>query len=391
MHILKAAFDWLRSPHWAASAVRVFTLVFIGWYALQWAIYRTYGDVPLIDAWPKTNFAKTTVDLNEIESGGPPKDGIPAIDRPKFVSVAAAEKWLDADEPVIAVTIGNHSRAYPLQIMIWHEIVNDSLSGEPIAVTFCPLCNASLVFSRRLDGEILDFGTTGKLRLSDLVMYDRQTESWWQQFTGEGIVGDYAGRTLREMPSQIISFSDFASAAEDGEVLSRRTGYSRSYGRNPYRGYDSITQSPFMFSGNVDNRLPPMERVLAVQRNGAYRIYPFGGLREQSVVNDQFQGVPLVVLAKSGTLSVLDKENIRESKRVPSAVAYVRHVNNQVLEFELRDGKFFDRQTGSQWNMLGHAVAGPLNGTQLTALPGGVHFAFAWLAFRPDTQIYTFQ
>ena len=153
--------------------------------------------------WPKTDFENSSVDHSEILSGGPPRDGIPAIDSPAFVDVPGASDWLKNDEPVIALTVNKVSRAYPLQILMWHEIVNDEIGGQPVAVTFCPLCNASIVFDRRLDDQVLDFGTTGRLRLSDMVMYDRQTESWWQQFTGTGIIGDLNGEVLTQLPSHL--------------------------------------------------------------------------------------------------------------------------------------------------------------------------------------------
>jgi hypothetical protein len=166
--------------------------------------------------WPRTDFGKRTVPLSEIESGGPPKDGIPAIDRPRFVAPAEAGRWLDPREPVIVFERGGEARAYPLQILMFHEIVNDVIGGVPVAVTFCPLCYASLVFDRRVDGVVLDFGTTGKLRKSDLVMYDRQTESWWQQFTGQGIVGRYAGTVLTQLPATIVAFDEFRRAFPRG-------------------------------------------------------------------------------------------------------------------------------------------------------------------------------
>jgi len=174
--------------------------------------------------WPKTDFSRRTVELAEIQSGGPPKDGIPAIDRPKFVSPQLARTWLGAREPVIALRLEGEARAYPLQVLMFHEIVNDLVRAVPVTVTFCPLCNASIVFDRRVGPEVLDFGTTGRLRKSDLVMYDRQTESWWQQFTGKGIVGRYAGTTLRRIPSEIVSFEEFATAYPRGKVLSRAAG-----------------------------------------------------------------------------------------------------------------------------------------------------------------------
>lgn len=337
--------------------------------------------------WPRTDFSKTTVDANEILSGGPPKDGIPAIDKPQFVTPQEANGWLDEKEPVIAVVINGQARSYPLQILIWHEIVNDEVGGIPISVTFCPLCNASIVFDRRVNGNVLDFGTTGKLRKSDMVMYDRQTESWWQQFTGKGIVGDYAGAELQQIPAGIIAFEDFKSAYPNGDVLSRKTGSSRPYGRNPYRGYDRIGDMPFLFDDPVDKRLPPMERVISVRNGERQRIYPFSLFKGQPVINDEF-GQPLVIFSKQGTLSVLDESDITNSRLIPSVTAFSRQLNGQTLNFQLVDGVLTDAETGSQWDLLGRAVRGPLRGQQLSPVDSGVYFAFAWLAFNPDTEIY---
>ncbi|NIO42700.1 MAG: DUF3179 domain-containing protein, partial [Burkholderiales bacterium] len=250
--------------------------------------------------WPKTDFSRRTVALDEIQSGGPPKDGIPAIDQPRFISTGAAGAWLNDDEPVIVVRIGDDTRAYPLQILMFHEIVNDQVDGKPVAVTFCPLCNASIVFERELDGVTLDFGTTGRLRMSDLVMYDRQTESWWQQFTGRGIIGHYAGTELTEVRSQITAFGDFRTAYPGGKVLSRSTGYSRPYGHNPYRGYDNINQTPFLLDDPADPRLPPMERVLGISVRDRHRVHPLSELERHPVINSEFASVPYVVFSKEG-------------------------------------------------------------------------------------------
>jgi hypothetical protein len=156
-----------------------------------------------------TDFSKHTVSYAEIISGGPPKDGIPAIDEPVFVDVDEANSWLKPVEPVILVEVGDEARAYPLQILIWHEIVNDTLGDLPLAVTFCPLCNTAIAFERTFDGQVLDFGTTGRLRYSNLIMYDRQTETWWQQANGEAIAGEYAGSQLEFYPAVIISWQEF--------------------------------------------------------------------------------------------------------------------------------------------------------------------------------------
>jgi len=338
--------------------------------------------------WPVTDFSKSLVDLGEIRSGGPPKDGIPPIDEPRFTTPADAARWLDPREPVVVVTAGGTTRAYPLQILTWHEIVNDTLGGVPVSVTFCPLCNAAIAFDRRLDGRVLDFGTTGRLRKSDLVMYDRQTESWWQQFTGRAIVGALAGSMLDRLPASIVAFEDFRQAHPGADVLSRDTGHSRDYGRNPYAGYDDVDNHPFLFDDPVDPRLPAMERVLNVSIGGAHRLYPFSVLQDTPVVNDTVAGTPVAVFSRGGTLSVLDRGVIADSRTVPSATAWLAHLDGRLLSFRFRDGRIEDEQTGSRWSLLGVATAGPLAGRALTPAPSGVHFAFAWLAFNPGSSIY---
>lgn len=338
--------------------------------------------------WPRTDFSKATVKLEEIQSGGPPKDGIPAIDQPRFVSHREASRWLDAREPVIVLEHRGEARAYPLQILMFHEIVNDTIGGTPAAVTFCPLCNAAIVFERRVDGKVLDFGTTGKLRKSDLVMYDRQTESWWQQFTGKAIAGHYAGTTLEPLSSTIASFADFRDAHPHGKVLSRATGYARPYGRNPYRGYDRVGDQPFLFRDPVDPRLPAMERVLGIIKGERVRVYPLGALKSESVVNDDLGGEPIAVFSREGMLSALDAERIRDSRTTAAAAAYSRKVENRTLHFERRETRIVDRETGSEWDLFGRAVAGPLKGRRLKPVDSGVHFAFAWLAFNPGSEIY---
>jgi len=339
-------------------------------------------------AWPKTDFTKSLIKLSEIQHGGPPKDGIPAIDRPHFDTASQARDWLSPQEPVIVLRLSGRARAYPLQILMYHEIVNDVVAGMPVAVTFCPLCNASLVFDRRVGNRILDFGTTGRLRKSDLVMYDRQTETWWQQFTGQAIVGTLAGTQLKMLTAEVVAFDAFLAAYPLGEVLSRRTGHTRPYGRNPYRGYDRVGQNPFLFDDPVDARLPAMERVLAVTLGGRTRLHPFAQLEKQSVANESLMGTPYVVLALSRMRSALDAERIEDGRLIPAAGAFLRQVDGKTLEFAERDGAVIDTQTGSRWNAFGEATAGPLRGKRLEAVPGGVHFAFAWLAFKPDSEIH---
>ncbi len=344
---------------------------------------------PFLQApWPDTDFSKLTIDLDEVMSGGPPRDGIPAIDEPKFDDVTQASKWLEPREPVIRVLHAGEARAYPLQLLIYHEIVNDQIGDLPISVTFCPLCNSSVVFDRRLDGKVLDFGTTGLLRKSDMVMYDRQTDSWWQQIIGKGIVGDYAGATLTQIPSEIISFEDFSMAHPDGRVVNRDTGFSRPYGNNPYRGYDGIDKSPFLFRGELDPRLPPMERVMHIVSGDAEKLYPFSTLKGVGVVNDQVGDTAVVLFSRAGLLSVLDQSKIKDSREIQAVTAFQRQLDGQTLTFKLNGEGVVDEQTGSQWNRLGQAIDGSLKGQTLAAVQSGIHFAFAWLAFKPDVEMY---
>lgn len=233
-----------------------------------------------------------------------------------FIEIADANAWIGNKERVISLEINGLTRPYPLQILTWHGIVNDELGGVPVAVTFCPLCNSAIAFDRRLDGVVYDFGTSGSLRYSDLIMWDRQTESWWQQLTGEAIIGELAGRRLNFLPAPIISWADFKAANPGSQVLSRETGNPRDYGRNPYAGYDQADRPPFLYDGIPDGRLLPKERVLALSINGADIAFPFLILEEEPVVNYNLGGRDIVVFFKKGTLSALDSGSIAQSRDV---------------------------------------------------------------------------
>jgi hypothetical protein len=345
-----------------------------------------------VSYWEETNFCKHSVPYSEITSGGPPPDGIPPIDDPSFVSIAQADEWLEDREPVIALVLGDDARAYPLQIMTWHEIVNDTVNEVPVVVTFCPLCNTGLVFERpSYEGERLTFGTTGNLRNSDLVMWDRQTESWWQQFTGEAIVGELTGQTLKPVPTTIIAWEAFKANHPDGVALSRETGFNRDYGRNPYVGYDDVDSSPFLFRGEGDDRLRPMERVVGVlfldNENVAY---PYTSLEEKRVIADQIGETPIVVFWAPGTASALDERNIPQGRDVGATGVFDATVDGETLTFvakDKEDGTFEDENTGSTWNIFGEAIAGPLEGETLEPVSHHDTFWFAWAAFAPETAI----
>ncbi len=261
--------------------------------------------------WPGTDFSRTTVaDWDEIRSGGPPRDGIPAIDAPEF-RPAGRETRLRDREPVIVLGLGEAApRAYPVRYLIWHEIVNDTVAGVPVAVTFCPLCNSGMSFDRRVGPRVLSFGVSGKLRRSDMVMYDRETQSWWQQATGEAIVGALSGTRLQPLPSWMESWGQFRARHPEGLVMAQPQGHRRDYGANPYRGYDSLAR-PFLYDGTLPpHGIPPLARVVRVGDRAwpLSRISRAGALREAGIT----------ITWRAGQASALDHGRIAQGRDVGS-------------------------------------------------------------------------
>ena len=302
-----------------------------------------------INEWPRTDFDQASISFDEIKDGGPPKDGIPPIDEPVFARSSDVD--LPDIEPVIGVIIEGTARAYPLRMLVWHEIVNDQIGDTPFTVTFCPLCNTGIVFDRRSAGELLDFGTTGKLRNSDLVMYDRQTESWWQQFTGEAIVGELTGTVLQTIPARLESFSNFKARAAEvdaggGWVLVPNSETMRSYGITPYVGYDSL-EKPFLYNGPLPTQVAPLDRVVRVgDRAWALELVKAKG---EILIEDATR-----IRWDTGQASALDR----------SAIAQGLDVGNVVVEQRSDDGSWTD-------------------------IVYMVDFAFAFRAFYPDVPIVT--
>ena len=335
-----------------------------------------------------TNFTKKSIDLSELKSGGPPKDGIPSIDNPAFISQEEAADWIEPSEPVIAFAHQGESRAYPLQILIWHEIVNDKIGDTLVLVTFCPLCYSAIVFDRRINGETHEFGVSGFLRHSDMIMFDRRTESFWQQFTGEAIVGDYTGRELKILPSQIMSYEQFRKAYPAGTVLSKKTGHQRPYGQNPYAGYDDINNSPLLMDDPPEGQLKPMQKVVGIQLEGVQKAYPYSITKEETIINDEIGDRPVVIFHVDGARSALDASQLSKSRKDGTTGAFSRTLDNQTLSFSYIDGHIVDDQTKTRWTISGKAVEGQLQGHQLEQLVFGDYFAFAWLVFWPDTEIF---
>lgn len=350
--------------------------------------------------WDNTDFSRTTVPLSEILTGCAGRDCIPPLDVPGAVEIEAPRagtarfapaRTLDyaAQLPVAVVTVAGVTKGYPLHILTWHEIVNDEFDGTAVVVTYCPLCNTAISFDREVNGRVLDFGVSGKLRNSDLIMWDRQTESWWQQATGEAIVGTLASERLRPFPTTIVSFGDFLLEHPDAPVLTEDTGYGRTYGVNPYEGYDGSSR-PFLFSGVIDERLPALSRVVTLDRGGNGVAVPMTVLAELGVANVTVDGASFVVLWAPGATSALDGPSIADSREIGSAAVYSGIVNGVGTQFRPADepGRFIDEATGSTWNIFGRAVAGPRLGDQLEAVFHTTEFWFAWAAFFPETVIW---
>jgi hypothetical protein len=348
------------------------------------ALYNTmlYGPAP-----PGTpRLPRPLVNMANIMPGGPPPDGIPPIDRPRFLRPAQVH-FLSASEPVLALQIGADARAYPVQILIWHEIVNDTVGGIPVAVTYCPLCNSAIAYDRRDTGRVLSFGTSGILYDSNLLMYDRQTQSLWVQFTGQAVAGVLIRRQLHPYPMQTVSWGAWRATHPHGWVLSRDTGHTRPYGFNPYPGYDKIGSQPFLFSGQVNGRYTAMTRLVGIRYGGAAVAVLLTTLRRRRVIDLTLAGHPVTVWWQPGTASALSSPTIAGGANVGATGAFSPVVDGRRLHFRSAAGGFRDRETGSHWSLLGHAGAGRLTGHNLTPVTHVDTFWFVWAAFRPHTRV----
>jgi len=344
----------------------------------------------------KTDLSKTNIDLSEV-TVVVRKGAFPVLKNPKFIRRQQGLLSFFKNEPVLVVILGSEARAYPLNMLTIHEIANDQIGNRKILVTYCPLCNSGMVFDRNIEIDnqtlSLDFEVSGMLRNSDMIMFDTLTETWWQQLTGEGIVGKLSGMELKIVPSVVRSISDFFDSYPQGKILSKEdTGVNpKSYGQNPYVGYDVLNGNPyggFIKPGKLTRKLPNMERVIGLTINGRQMIYPFTELKKSKAVNDEFEGQKIVVFFKSGTVSVLDSYKVSESKDVGTAIIYKPIIEGQTLTFKQKKDYFYDVQTNSKWDITGKCLSGKNEGKQLEIQPHGIHLAFAWLAFYPKSEIY---
>jgi len=311
-----------------------------------------------------------SVPADQILSGGPPPDGIPSIDRPRFTNAANATFLTNDYDWVIGINYNGDQRAYPLMILVWHEIVNDVVGGTPLAITYCPLCYSTAVFIRVINGTTVQFGTSGKLYNNNLVMYDRLTRSLWSQVWGEAIAGDLKGSKLQRIPIDVLTWGDWKKLYPNTLVLSRQTGFNRPYGDDPYGAYYTTDQIWFPLS-HLDGRLPPKTVVLGLTLGGESKAYPTANLKAP-IATDSLGGRSILLWRIGSDVRFFDPV-----------------VAGTQLHFKDANGTFVDSETHSTWNYEGVAVSGPLSGKSLTRYSVESDFWFAWAAFYPGTGIYT--
>ena len=330
----------------------------------------------------------------DVLSGGPPPDGIPSIDVPEFER-ATDIGILQPQEAVVTLTLNGDARAYPVQVLLWHEIVNDTVGGEPVTITYCPLCNTAIGYYRQLGDRILDFGTSGRLYNSALVMYDRQTESLWAHYTGQAIAGALTGSQLELIPVATVAFETFLDEHPNGLVMTRPGGFGRSYGTNPYVNYDSPGGNPIFFGGVPDPSLPPQTRVLVIRHGGESVAVQHDTLQSEGVLSLDLDGSQVVAFHLPGTATPIQHDQVAFGRDVGATGVFDPSVDGQVLTFtRVPDaassdgpGGFTDDQTGSTWSILGRALDGPLAGTRLQPIEHIDTFWFAAAAYDPDIEL----
>ena len=338
------------------------------------------------------SFPEPLIDPAEITSGGPPPDGIPPVDDPVFLPVAENLGILPANEPVVALELNGDARAYPVRALVWHEIVNDTVGGVPVSITYCPLCNSAATYERTIDGAVTTFGTSGKLYASALVMYDRATESLWTHYNGEAVVGVLTGKRLVEHPSPLLAWGDFRTEYPTGQILDwTETGFDRRYGSNPYTAYDDPDNTPFLFRGALDDRAAAMQRVVGIEIDGDAIAIPLdtvdGDGTGPAVTPVTVGGTELIVFWKPGQASALDRATIADGFDVGSVAVFEASIDDQVATFFPSAEGWVDDLAASTWTIAGRATDGGLEGRQLARVPHLDTFWFAWSTYQPETRL----
>ncbi|MDQ7027651.1 MAG: DUF3179 domain-containing protein [Anaerolineae bacterium] len=351
-----------------------------GFLLLKWRIGA--------DTWESDDVPPPLVDRDDIENIGT-RDFIIPIDNPLFESVENARNWLMSDAPVLVFVLYDEARAYPLNILLHHEIINDTMQNRDVAITFCPGCNSAIIFDRTVNGTSLRLGVSGYVYNSGFIMMDEESNSYWKQFTGEAISGAYTGTILEIIPSIVVGFEAYAERYPQGLVLAGDADNPRNYDMNPYIGYDSNPQ-PMLGSSHYDSRLEPLQHVLAAIVDDVPVSYPFTMLQAEGVIHDIVNDAPLVAFWMPGAVSVLDAASIEDSRDIGQTALFNRTLaDGRELTFRYDNGRIYDNQTDSEWSIFGEAIRGELIGEYLYRYQSFSYFWFAWSSTYPETLVYT--
>jgi hypothetical protein len=242
------------------------------------------------------DLADAIIPAQQIFRGGPPRDGIPAIDSPKFLN-ANQDTFTQPKDRILGIIINNQARAYPIKILNWHEIVNDRIGDQFFVITYCPLCGSGVAFSSLINNKPLIFGVSGLLYNSDVLLYDRHTDSLWSQIMKKGVSGSFAGVKLKQLPLSHTTWEAWKRQYPSTQVLSTKTGFSRNYENNPYTGYEKSRQLYFNVSQKSPNLYHPKEQVLGVEIGNTFKAYPFFELNQSklSIINDEIENQQITI------------------------------------------------------------------------------------------------
>jgi len=320
------------------------------------------------------------VPSSQLVSGGPGRDGIPALNNPRAVSAREGDEFMPPGALVVGVSIDGEARAYPHNILWWHEIVNDVLGSRPIVVSYCPLTGSGLVYDAVVSGQTLSFGVSGLLFDNNLVLFDRATESLWSQMRVQAVCGRLSGGSPPLLPVVQSTWAAWKALHPETTVLTFQTGFARNYNQYPYGSYDQLGNNTLLFpQSDIDGRRPMKELVLGVRQGEAARAYPYGALGERSAVNDTVAGRDvLVVFDRPAQLALAFDRDIGARRLTFEIVG-----NDDAFPFMLRD-----EETGTLWDLGGLALSGPLSGTRLRQVATYSAMWFAWAAFNRGTDLY---
>lgn len=340
-----------------------------------------------------TNIDKTSISLYEYEALTPNK-AFESISNPKFYNDEKSKEYYKPETNVVVLSSGREYKAYPMDLLMFHQVINDRIGGKPIAITYCPFTDAVIAYERRFQNKgvqrELSFQPSGMIRKSNIILYDEQSESWWQQYTGKCNTGDLKGVSLKKYPVLRMTMGQYYENYKYGLVIkdTEKDSYL-PYGKNPYYKYDNIlTEKPIYLNYMPSERLMPMERVVSVNILKKHIIYPLEEIQQKGVINDQPMDMYIAVFYEGSSTSMLEGREIEQNSKTGSAAVYSAFQDSQLLTFSKEGDYFVDEQTKSTWNFRGYCIDGKLKNQQLRLLDFTQSFAFPELDFYSNSLIY---